>query len=166
MNVYAVDKLMAEARRLAAEYRRVTGKTLPISGEIAVHDAARLLGLETVTDPAAGYDAVRIDGDERERFLVKARVVFDQSKGGHRLGELKLDKPWDTLLVVLMDADYEAIEIYAVRRADVVAALDERTPSRSSKKGTLTVPRIKIIGSRVWARDAGGDTAVAAVGAS
>jgi len=147
MNVYAVDKLMAEARRLAAEYRRVTGKTLPLSGEIAISDAVRLLGLEPATSAEAGFDAWRGEGEACERFLIKARVVFDEQKGAHRLGELKLDKPWHTLLVVLLNASYETVEIYAVPHAKVVAALSDGNPNR---KGSLSVPRIKIIGARVW----------------
>ena len=149
MNLYAVDKLVTEARRLAAEYRRVTGKVLPLSGEIAVHDAARLLGLERIEDPSVGYEATLARDGQIERFQIKARVIFDVQKGAHRLGELKLDKAWDTLLLVLMDAEYEPSEIFAVPRATVVSALGERT----SKKGSLTVPRIRHIGARVWARD-------------
>jgi hypothetical protein len=150
MSVYAVDKLMSEARRLATEYRRVTGKTLPVSGEIAVNDAVRLLNLEPVSDQALGYDATLTRDGTPERFQIKARVVFDEAKGAHRLGELKLDKPWDTLLLVLMNSEYETVEIYAVPRALVIATLAGRA---SQKKGTLTVPRIKIIGTRVWSRD-------------
>lgn len=151
MNIYAVDRLMSEARRLAAEYRRVTGKTLPLSGEIAVNDAIRLLGLEAAPAPDLGYDARRAGATgTEERFLVKARVVFDASKGAHRLGELRLDRDWDTLLVVLMDAAYETTEIHAVSRERVAAALGE---AKNSRKNTLSIPRIRIIGNRVWARD-------------
>lgn len=151
MNIYAVDKLMAEARRLAAEYRRVTGKTLPLSGEIAISDAVRLLGLEAASAPDAGFDAVRGVGEQLERYLIKARVVFDEQKGAHRLGELKLDKPWETLLLVLMNANYETVEIFAVPRDKVAVALADGNPHR---KGSLSVPRIKIIGRRVWPREA------------
>lgn len=150
MNPYAVDKLTTEARRLAAEYRRVTGKTLPLSGEIAVNDAIRLLGLQAAGAADSGYDAFRGANGTCERFLIKARVVFDEQKGAHRLGELKFDKPWDTLLLVLMDAAYETVEIYAVSRVQVAAALAN---SSASKKASLSVPRIKIIGARVWARE-------------
>lgn len=149
MNLYAVDKLVTEARRLAAEYRRVTGKVLPLSGEIAVHDAVRLLGLLRVEDPSGGYEATAPHGSEVERFQIKARVIFDAQKGAHRLGELKLDKAWDTLLLVLMDADYEPSEIYAVPRAVVLVALGDRP----AKKGSLTVPKIKHIGTRAWCRE-------------
>jgi hypothetical protein len=151
MSVYAVDKLMSEARKLAAEYRKVTGKTLPLSGEIALNDAIRLLGLEPVTDMALGYDALRRHGEQIERCLVKARVVFDASKGAHRLGELKFDKPWDTLLVVLMDADYETMQIHAVTRAAAEAAIAARP---EQKRAGLTIAKVKIIGSQVWVREA------------
>ncbi len=151
MNIYALDKLMAEARRLAAEYRRMTGKTLPLSGEIAINDAVRLLGLEATNASDAGYDAFRGTGEAAERFVIKARVVFDEQKGAHRLAELKLDKPWDTLLLVLLDASYETLEIYAVAREQVAAALANGRPN-ANKKATLSVPRIKIIGTQVWSR--------------
>jgi hypothetical protein len=46
MGIDSIDKLMAEARRLAVEYRQTTGKTLPVTSEIAVYDAIRLLNLD------------------------------------------------------------------------------------------------------------------------
>ncbi len=59
MGVYSVDKLISEARRLAAEFRRTTGKPLPgVSGEIAEHDAARLLNLKLCDERSGGYDAI------------------------------------------------------------------------------------------------------------
>ena len=112
MSVYQVDKLMGEARRLAAEYRRATGKTLAISGEIAVSDVIHLLGLEPAPADAEGYDVVRMRGDVRERLQVKARTVFDDTRRPARLGQLRMDKPWDAALLVLMDDDYEPIEIH------------------------------------------------------
>lgn len=160
MTLYSVDKLMAEARRLAAEYRRTTGKTLPISGEIAVSDAVRLLGLEEVTDSSAGCDAIRRQGDTQERLLIKARVVFDEIKSAHRLGELKLDRRWDAVLLVLLDANYEPFAIYEASRVAVEAALDDVRPN---KRGSLTVPRFQRIGHLAWSR---ADPAVPANGTS
>ncbi len=150
MSVYSVDKLMAEARRLAAEYRRTTGKTLPISGEIAVNDAVRLLGLTAVGEPGLGYDATRGAGEDAERLQIKARVVFDEIKSAHRIGELKLDRPWDAVLLVLLDQDYEPFAIYEARRAAIEEALEDARPN---KRGTLTVPRFQRIGALAWTRD-------------
>lgn len=156
MSVYSVDKLMAEARRLAAEYRRATGKTLPISGEIAVSDAVRLLGLTAAGEPGLGYDATRGAGEAIERLQIKARVVFDEIKSAHRIGELKLDRPWEAVLLVLLDQDYEPFAIYEARRAAIEEALEDARPN---KRGTLTVPRFQRIGALVWSRDPAGASA-------
>ncbi|MSR13780.1 MAG: hypothetical protein EXR86_04295 [Gammaproteobacteria bacterium] len=150
MSVYAVDKLMSEARRLATEYKKLTGKTRPLSAEIAINDAVRLLSLVPVTDPGLGYDAVQNHADRQERCVIKARVLFDPAKNAHRLGDVKLDKPWDTLLVVLMNASYETTEIYAVSREAVANAVAERA---EHKKANLTIAKIKFIGALAWARE-------------
>lgn len=152
MSLYAVEKLMAEARRLAAEYRRATGKTLPISGEIAINDAIRLLQLAPAEDPAGGYDALRPRPDgSAERLQIKARVVFDEIKSAHRVGELKLDRPWEATLLVLLDANYEPFSIFEASREAVDAAMEDVKPN---KRGSLTVPRFQRIGRQVWAREA------------
>ena len=151
MSVYVVDKLMAQARKLAADYRRATGKTLPISGEIAINDAIRLLGLEPANEPQGGHDAVRHRPDGRiERLQIKARVVFDEIKSAHRMGELKVDKPWEAVLLVLLDENYEPFAIYEAGRDAVEDALDE---SKANKRGTLTIPKFQRIGRMVWSRD-------------
>ena len=63
---------------------------------------------------------------------------------------LKLDKDWDVVLLVLMDENYEPVEIHEARRAPLEAALDEATPN---KRGTVSVGRFKIIGRCLWRRD-------------
>jgi hypothetical protein len=153
MTVYQVDKLMAEARRIAAEYRRATGRSLAISGEIAVADAIGLLGLEPAPATAEGYDVQRVSADGAlERLQVKARAVFSDGRRPHRLGQLKLDKAWDGLLVVLMNEDYEALEIVAATRPAVEAALAEAKPN---KRGTLSIGRLRAIGQVLWTREGG-----------
>ncbi len=149
---YSVDKLIAEARRLAADYRRATGKALPLSAEIAVNDAVRLLGLAPPVDPVAGCDAVRNTPGGVIRVQIKGRVVFDQSRASPRMGQLKLDQGWDEIVLVLMDDDYEPFEIYRAAREGVERAL-ERKPH--NKRGAMTVPQFRNIGLRVWTREWG-----------
>ena len=156
MGVYQIDKLMGEARRLAAEYRRATGKTLAISGEIAISDAITLLGLEPAPGDAEGYDAERAVEGGIDKLQIKARAVFDDTRRPHRLGQLKLDKAWDAVLLVLMDENYEPVEIHEARRAPLEAALAEATPN---KRGTVSVGRFKIIGRCLWSREGAADPA-------
>ncbi len=152
---YSVDKLMSEARRLAAEYRRATGKPLAISNEIAVFDAARLLDLTIPEQPVAGYDAVGRGSREGLRILVKARAIFDETKSGQRIGQLKLDKEWDRVLLVLMDEEYEPCEIYEADRATIVDALKEREQSSRNRRGSMTIARFRHLSRLVWTRQEG-----------
>jgi hypothetical protein len=145
---YAPDKLIAQARALAAEYRRAMGKPLPgVSTEIAEHDAVRLLGLEPNAQGAGGWDAV--DPATGERIQIKSRTIFDESKGGERIGQLKLNQDWDAVVLVLMDENYEPYEIYRARRDELSEHVDSSSSSRA-KRGAMSVARFKIIGELVW----------------
>ncbi|MDY6980732.1 MAG: hypothetical protein SV201_12690, partial [Pseudomonadota bacterium] len=139
MSVFAVDKLISEARRLAAEYRRATGKSLPISSEIAKHDACVHLGLEPCEQEAAGYDAISRDGSE-QRIQIKGRAIFDESKSGQRIGQLKLEQDWDAVVLVLMDEDFDSFEIYQAWRDEVLEALHD---SSRNKRGAMSVARFR-----------------------
>ncbi len=155
-NPYAVDRLIAEARRLAADYRRATGKPLPgISAEIAENDAARLLNLTLAKDEQAGVDAIGQGRREGIRYQIKSRAIFDEGKSGHRIGQLKTDKQWDAVLLVLMDENYEPFEIHECDRDTLLDAIAESAGSKRAKRGALSVAKFKIIGRLVWTREEG-----------
>ena len=160
MTIYAQEKLIAQARQLAAEYRRTMGKPLPgISTEIAEFDAMRLLGL--APRPAGeeiGYDAVD-PAREGKRIQIKARTIFDEDKGGQRVGQLKMGQEWDSVVLVLMDESYEPYEIYEADRGDL-EEYAEQAGSRKARKGALSVARFKIIGRLLWDRAGGRDPEV------
>lgn len=155
MTVYSVDKLIDQARRLAAEYREATGKPLPgVSGEIAEYDVAHLLGFELLKDRKGGYDAIGRGRWEGKRIQIKARTIFDESKHGQRIGQLKIDQEWDSVVLVLMDEQYEPFEIYEVEREDVQEFINEASGNRR-KRGAMSVARFKIIGHLIWTRENG-----------
>ncbi|MCB1874881.1 MAG: hypothetical protein KDH88_02805 [Chromatiales bacterium] len=155
MSVYSPDKLIAQARRLAADYRRGMGKPLPgVSAEIAEYDASRLLNLELMDDRSIGYDAVGRDQWDGQRLLVKGRTIFDESKSGQRIGQLRMDKDWEAVLLVLMDEEYEPYEIYRLERREAEEYHRQASASRR-KRGALSVARFKIIGQLVWTRENG-----------
>ncbi|MGD8526772.1 MAG: hypothetical protein PVJ63_11025 [Thioalkalispiraceae bacterium] len=152
MSIYEVDKLLGEARRIAAEYRRTTGTSLPITSEIAKHDACVYLELEPANESQGGYDAQNKDG---LRIQVKGRAIFDESKGGQRLGKMKLEQEWDALAMVLMDENFETTEIYLATRDEIETALQEQVNSKRSKRGAMSVARFKHIARLVWTREEG-----------
>lgn len=156
MSLYAIDKLMSEARRLAVEYRRTTGKPLPgVSGELANYDAARLLDLELCKDAPGGYDAIGKGAREGRRVQIKGRAIFDERKSGQRVGQLKLDQEWDSVVLVLMDEAFEPVELYEAERDAILEALDEGAGSKRAKRGIMSVARFKAIARLVWTRDEG-----------
>ena len=153
MTVYSIDKLIAETRRLAAEFRRSTGQTLPVSGEIARYDAARILGLTLCEQRTAGIDAIGNGDREGQRIQVKSRVITQDKKSGARIGQLNPNGDWDTVLLVIMDQDYEPCEIYEATREEIQEAM--ASSSSRSSRGALSVAKFKIISWLVWTRETG-----------
>lgn len=147
MNVYSLDKLISETRRLAAEYKKVTGKPLPgVSNEIAEYDAARLLNLELVEDRTDGYDAIGSGSLTGSRVQIKARTIFDELKSGHRIGQLKTEKPWDYVALVIMNDAYEPTEIFLAERAIILKNMD----GKQNKRGAMSIAKFKKISQLAW----------------
>jgi len=133
-NIYSVEKLIEQARLLAADYKKMMGKPLPgVSNEIAEDDAARYLNLTLCEDRTAGYDAQRKKGVGPKRVQIKARAIFNDNFRGQRLGQLKLDKEWDSVILVLMNAEYQTEEIFEATREDVFNHMDDNTNRRSEE---------------------------------
>jgi len=153
MTLYSVDKLMVEARKLAAEFRKTTGKPLGISGEIARFDAARLMELEMIDQPGpGGYDAVGKEGTPRagKRIQIKGQTITGETKSGQRIGQLKVDQEWDSVMLVIMNEEYNPIEIYEAQRDVLQGDMNKTGASKRSKRGAMTVAKFKIIGKLVW----------------
>jgi hypothetical protein len=147
VSVYSLEKLISETRRLAAEYRRTTGKPLPgVSNEIAEYDAAKLLNLELVQDRSDGYDAVGKGAIDGRRVQIKARAIFDESKSGHRIGQLKTEKAWDMVVLVVMNENYDVVEIFKADRGTLIKNIGENR----NKRGAMSVAKFKNIGQLVW----------------
>lgn len=156
MPVYSVDKLMAETRKLAAEYHRTTQQALPVSGELAKYDACRFLNLKESDKGQAGVDAY---DENKQAIQIKCRVIFDESKSGYRVGQLKLEGEWQQTVLVLMDADYQAIEIYAATRNEIEQAMSDGNNEKRSKRGVMSVAKFKAIGKLAWTREDGVESA-------
>jgi hypothetical protein len=155
MTVYAVDKLIAEARRLAAAYRETTGRPLAgVSGEISRYDAARLLDLELQAGET-GFDAVGRGERAGRRIQIKARAIFDQEKSGQRIGQLRADQPWDSVVLVLLDENFEPFEIYEADREELLPELERAADSRRARRGAMSVARFKALGRLAWTHEDG-----------
>ena len=155
-SLYSVDKLIEQARQLATDFKKMTGKPLPgVSNEIAEHDAAKFLGLELSDDRSKGFDAMRVSALGPNKLQIKARTIFNDNYRGQRLGQLKLDKDWDSVVLVLMDENYQAFEIFEATRDDIFNNLNDN--SSRMKRGAMSVARFRNIATLVWTKEDGLD---------
>lgn len=154
MSVYAVDKLIVQARKLASDYRKAMGKPLAgISVEIAEYDAVNLLGLALCEPRVAGYDAIGQGAREGKRIQIKGRVLSDSKSTGQRIGQLQLDQDWDSVVLVILDEDYQPHAIYEADRQAILDAMQDDEQGEGKKRnrrGAMSVARFKKIARLAW----------------
>jgi hypothetical protein len=141
-----VREILTAVKPLAAEFYRLTGKPLGVTGEIAEYVAAEILGLALAPARTQGYDALR----GSERIQIKGRAYGAKAKPGQRISRIKLDAPCDTVILVLLDnATLEAREIWEARFEDVAKCL-AKPGSKARERGALGVSAFKSIAKLVW----------------
>lgn len=155
MTVFSIDKLMQETRRLAADYRHNTGQTLPISGELARYDAARLLKLTPLQTPRKSVDFVGNEGPLANQLIqIKSRVIFDEHKSGYRIGQLDLGASWQICALVLYQANYEPFAIYVATQNTINETLAKR-PEAARHRGLMSLAQFKRLSNLVWTPENG-----------
>lgn len=142
-----INDILEQAKQLAARYKKLTGKPLGITGEIAEFNAASLLNLELAEARTAGYDATGSDG---RKVQIKGRCLPENAKPGQRLGSIRLDHEWDTVLLVLMDETFNVQEMWEARRPEIEEALLAPGSKARNERGALAVSKFKQIGLKVW----------------
>jgi len=148
-NEARIAPIVAAAKELAVEYRRVTGRPLGITGEVAEFEAVRLLGLQIADVRQSGYDAI---GDDGTRYQIKARCLTANAKRNQQVGGIKLDREWDAALLVILDEEFEADSIFRAERQAIETALMAPGSRARNLRGALSVRKFKSIGSLVWSR--------------
>ena len=147
-----IAEVLADAKSLARKYRKLTGKPLGITGEVAEFSAAQILGLELAEARQYGYDAIRKENGKVIKIQIKGRCIPANAKPGQRLGSIQLDKEWDTVLLVLMDEDLEVLGMYEAARPEIERALLAPGSKARNERGALAVSKFKAIGREVWKR--------------
>jgi hypothetical protein len=142
-------EVLAEAKKLAQCYRALTGKPLGITGEVAEFKAARLSKPDLV-EARQRYDAMRTENGVRHRLQIKGRCVLPGSKSSQCVGKLDIKKAFDGVLLVLMDAAFNATAIYEIDRGPVIAALTAPGSQSRNERRALGIQKFRSIGRRVW----------------
>ncbi len=141
--------VMQDATKLAKQYRQLTGKPLGITGEVGEFLAAELLGLRLTNARCPGYDAIAPDG---RRIQIKTRCLPPDAKLSQRLGCIKLDCEWDTVVLVLINDDFECTAVYEALRGDVEREL-RKPGSKARARGALGVRKFMSIARPAWRRE-------------
>ena len=142
-----IEEILASAIDLASRYKALTGKPLGITGEVAEFSAAKLLGLKLAEARTAGYDAI---GPNKRKIQIKGRCLPDNPKPGQRLGSIRLDHDWDTVLLVIMNESFSVTEMWEAYRPKVEGALLAPGSKARNERGALTINKFKQIGDQVW----------------
>jgi hypothetical protein len=143
--------IIRQAKTLARKYYTLTGRPLGVTGEVGEYEACRLLGLRLADVRETGFDASRYVGTRRRRYQIKTRCLLPGCKPGQRMGAIKLEKPWDAVLLVLLNDRFEATEIHEASRTKVTRAIQD-PGSMARARGQLGVTLFKKIGKQVWAK--------------
>ena len=145
-SVARVQEILSEAKRLAVEYYRLTGKPLGVTGEVAEYVAAEILGLKLSPPRTTGYDALR----GSERIQIKGRAHGKKTNSGQKIGRIKADSPCDSVLLVVLDsATLDPREMWEAPFASVVEQLAQ-PGSRARERGVLSIPEFTRIARLVW----------------
>ncbi len=142
-------EILRVAKQLAQEYYGLTEKPLGITGEVAEYEAARILNLELTPARQAGYDAIERVGDKDRRLQIKGCCILSKNPG-QRLGKIDVKKHWDAVLMVLLDKNFEASDIYEAGRHEVLGALAAPGSKSRNERGQLGVRKFKAIGALRW----------------
>lgn len=148
-----VMSLLAQAKQLAWQYYRLTGKSLGITGEVAEHEAARILGVTLTPARQAGYDATEAVQGRTRTLQIKGCRLPNGCTPGQRLGSIQPEKEWDAVLMVLLDAEFNATEIWEADRSPILAALSAPGSRARNERGALAVTQFKSLGKLRWSHE-------------
>ena len=150
----AVLEILRKAKRLAQQYRELTGKPLGITGEVAEYEAARILGVKLTPARNTGFDATEQRNGSIRRLQIKSRCLLPNYKPGQRLGSIDIEKEFDAVLMVLLDENFDATAIYEAERKAVIKAIKEPGSKSRNERWALGVNKFKAIGKVRWSRNA------------
>ncbi len=147
-----IVNILNEAKDVALRYYKLTSKPLGITGEIAEYEAATILGLTLSAARQTGYDATEILNGKEHRVQIKGRYMPDPRKVSARVGAIDISKPFDSVLLVLLDENYDAFAIYEAPRDKIVAALEAPGSRARNERNQLGIAKFKSISRLRWSK--------------
>ena len=66
------------------------------------------------------------------------------------IGTIRLDRDWDTVVMVLLGPDFEAREVWEAGRSEIEAVLTAPGSKARNERGSMSVSKFKSIGVLRW----------------
>ena len=146
-----IEEILASVKPLAAEYYRLTGKPLGVTGEVAEYVAAQKLKLTLVPPRTSGHDAIRKTARGDERIQIKGRAFGETSKRSQRIGSIKAGAACDKVILVLLEnTTLEPIEMREATYKDVMDHLEKPGSRARNECGSMSVSAFKRISLPIW----------------
>jgi hypothetical protein len=146
-----IEEILASVKPLAAEYYRLTGKPLGVTGEVAEYVAAQKLKLTLVPPRTSGHDAIRKTARGDERIQIKGRAFGETSKRSQRIGSIKAGAACDKVILVLLEnTTLEPIEMREATYKDVMDHLEKPGSRARNERGSMSVSAFKRISLPIW----------------
>jgi hypothetical protein len=147
-------ELIIRAKAVAVRYRRLTGKPLGVSGEVAEYEVARVLGLNLSPARTQGYDAVRSEGDRTIRYQIKGRAVDPRNLRRGRVPTINLKHEFDFVLLALLNQEtLDLVEIWQTSRELVQPRLEAPGSRARNERGSLGITQFISIAEEIWEAD-------------
>ena len=144
---HEIADILRQAKELAIRYRALTGKPLGVTGEVAEYEAVRLLDYKLCDARQCGFDAWSPTG---RRAQIKGRVLQKDKDKSPRLGGIDITQEFDTVLMVLMDQDFNTTAVYEADRSAVIEAITKPGSKARNERGQLGIDHFRKISTRVW----------------
>jgi len=89
-------------------------------------------------------------GAGEHRLLIKKRCILPNCKSGRRRGSIDFEKDFDSVLLVLLDENFDATAICEADRQNVLAALSTPGSKARHGRGAYGVAKFKTIRRLCW----------------
>jgi hypothetical protein len=135
-----IEALLQEAKRIACRYYRLTKKPLGVTGEIAEYEAAKRLDLKLAVARTPFFDALGSEDGHEVRYQIKGRAVDRNAPRRGRVGSIKLNGEFDSVLLVLLDKEtLDAIEIWKATKENIENRIAGLTGAAPTKRNALSI---------------------------
>lgn len=145
-------EMLAQAKALASRWHKAMGRPLGITSEVAECEAALLLNLELQIARHPGYDAVERSLGACKRIQIRGRCIDDLRRHRGRVGAIDLSQAFDSVMLVILDREYQAMAIYEATREAVTELMQRPGANARNVRGSVGISQFKAISLLRWER--------------